>query len=460
MRTQLPTPVQAFTHPRLLARLAAAASLAAVAGCTDSPPLTTATAPVAAASRGVTPAYAIRDLQGDLGAAGFVGVFGVFDVNNAGDVAGSAVTTAGGQHAFRWSQGQALDIGTLGGFDPMLNSQAAGRTGGRVLSILSDITTLDPLQEDFCGLGSTFICRAALWRDGVMLPLPTLGGNNAAALTMNATGQLVGLAEDGVLDNSCIAPQQSHFQAASWENGAIRKLDPLPGDEVAMALRNNDNDQIVGTSGLCSNTFYGGFGIGAHAVLWDHGSPVALGSLGGAGGSLAAGINNRGDVIGASSAADGTLHPFLWTKASGMRDLGLLSADPADAANTPFQVNNRGQMVGSSCDATLTFCRGYLWQDGAFQDINDLIPASANLYVIVPLAINDAGQIAGLALDLTTFDLRAFVATPSGNVVGGAHRAPAAGSVPLPATARARLRRQLGRRSSVGITRPVAPSAP
>jgi probable HAF family extracellular repeat protein len=215
---------------------------------------------------------------------------------------------------------------------------------------------------------------------------------------------------------------------------------------VAMALRNNDNDQIVGTSGLCSNTFYGGFGIGAHAVMWDHGSPVALGSLGGAGSNLAAGINNRGEVIGASSAEDGTLHPFLWTKASGMRDLGLLSADAADAANTPFQINNRGQMVGSSCDATLTFCRGYVWQDGTFQDINDLIPASANLYVIVPLAINDAGQIAGLALDLTTFELRAFVATPSGNAVGGAHRGPAAGSVPLPATARAQLRRQLGPR--------------
>ena len=41
---------------------------------------------------------------------------------------------------------------------------------------------------------------------------------------------------------------------------------------------------------------------------------------------LKSGINDRGDVVGTSEYTDGTVHPFLWTKATGMHDLGYAHA--------------------------------------------------------------------------------------------------------------------------------------
>lgn len=351
--------------------------------------------------------YTITDL-GTLG-----GTFSIaFDIDNAGRVAGAADVPSGHQHAFLWDRSHMTDLGTLGG----LNSQAGGRAGREEWAILSETATNDPLAENFCGFGTPLICRAGVWRNGVMSMLPTLGGNNAAALTLNSQGQMVGLAEDGVLDKTCISPQKSHFQAVTWEGDQIRKLPPLRGDQVGMALRNNDKDQVVGTSGLCSNTIFGGFGLGPHAVLWDHGAPIYLGNLGDPHTGVAAAINNRGEVFGAAGFPDASLHPFRWTRETGIQDLGLMTSEPADAANTPFDVNDSGEMVGSSCDASLAVCRGYIWQNHVFTDLNTLLPANSPLYVLQPFAINAAGQIAGLALDTNTLEPHAFLATPaSGN---------------------------------------------
>ncbi len=388
---------------RLPLALAVAGLLAA---CSEPPTLPSATAATAASAR-AQPLYDIVDL-GTLG-----GSFSIaFDVSDAGEVTGAANVTGEFQHGFRWVRGQMMDVGTLEGLGTGLNAQAAGRAGSEVVSILSEVSTPDPLGENFCGFGTGLLCRAGVWRKGVMTPLPGLGGNNAAALTMNSQGQIVGLAEDGVLDGTCMAPQQSHFQAVTWEHGHIRVLPPLPGDEVAMAVRNNDNGQVVGTSGLCSNTTFGGTGLGAHAVLWDHGTPIDLGNLGDPNSGFAAVVNNKGEVFGAAGLLDGTLHPFRWTKQTGIQDLGLMSPDALDRQNTPFNANDRGQMVGASCDVAFELCRGYIWQDDVFTDINSLLPPDGMLYVIAPLAINQEGQIAGLALDLNTFEAHAFLATP------------------------------------------------
>lgn len=122
-----------------------------------------------------------------------------------------------------------------------------------------------------------------------------------------------------------------------------------------------------------------------------------------------------------------------------------MSTDPTDASNTPFQINDRGQMVGASCDATLSTCRGYLWQNHEYADINALLPADAPMYVILPLVINESGQIAGLAVVKSTGEAHAFLATPtSGSAAASAHAVTRV--APLAESVRALLRRKLGRR--------------
>jgi probable HAF family extracellular repeat protein len=347
----------------------------------------------------------------DLGTLG--GEFSIaFDIDNAGRVTGSAGLAGGTHHAFLWDRSKMTDLGTLGGLD----SGAGGKAGRTEFSVVSETADADPLAENFCGFNTGLICRAAMWRNGrISPPLATLGGNNGAAFTLNSQGQLVGVAEDGVKDSSCIHPQQGHFQAVTWVGGLIQRLAPLPGDQVGIALRNNDHGQVVGTSGLCSNTIYGGFGLGPHAVLWDHGKPTRVDDQNNDLGvvAVAAAINNRTEVFGGALYPDGKTHAFRWTPSTGPQDLGILSSDPADAANTPFDVNDSGQMVGASCDTKMSFCRGYVWQNGSYTDINTLIPADAHLHVLLPLSINAAGQIVGLALDTNTFAAHAFLATPN-----------------------------------------------
>jgi probable HAF family extracellular repeat protein len=377
--------------------------------------------------------YTIKDL-GTLGGNSSV----AYDVNNAGRVAGGAAVAGGYQHAFQWEQGPLKDLGTLGG----LNSAAAGRAGRDELAVISETADIDPLAQDFCGFHTSSVCRAAVWRNGVLSPLPGLGGVNSATLTSNTQGVAIGLAEDGIHDESCMAPQKTHFQAAIWENGQIRVLPALPGDEVGMALRANERSQVVGTSGLCSNTIFGGLGLGPHAVLWDHGVPTNLGNLGDPTNAVAAAINNRGEVFGGAGAPDGSLHGFRWTKATGIQDIGRLSSDPADVLNLPFTVNDSGEMVGSSCDSSFVYCRGYIWRDGQYTDLNTVLPADSSLYVLLPFGINEAGQITGLALDTNTFETHAFLMTPIfGNGASGARTA--SRPIPMPQSARKALQNRL-----------------
>ncbi|HEX5386738.1 MAG TPA: hypothetical protein VFW66_08575 [Gemmatimonadales bacterium] len=429
--------------PRQWAQVAALMAAAALSmACTDAPsspaaaPLITPSASRSGARPTEPSHYTITDL-GTLG-----GSFSIaYDINDAGRVSGAATVPGELQHAVYWADGKITDVGTLGG----PNSEAAGRSERAELAILSDTRERDPLEENFCGLGTGLVCGAAVWSHGTLTALPTLGGINAAAFMDNTAGMIVGVAEDGTRDATCIPPQKSHFQAVAWYRGTIHELPPLPSDEVGIALRLNDRGQAVGTSGLCSNTTYGGFALGPHAVLWDHGTPINVGDLGGGGVAVAADVNNRGEVVGSASVSAGGLHPFLWTRATGIRDLGVMSSDPADVANTPFEINDRGQMVGASCDATLAVCRGYLWEHGVMTDINDLLPADSPLYVMLPFALNDRGQIAGLALVTSTGEVHAFLATPAPDASAGqiAHASRRAkGRVHLPE----HVREMLGRR--------------
>jgi probable HAF family extracellular repeat protein len=144
-------------------------------------------------------------------------------------------------------------------------------------------------------------------------------------------------------------------------------------------------------------------------VLWESdGSPKDLGGFGGPV-SVAAGINMRGEVVGgAISSKDGNLHAFLWTRDTGIQDLGLFGSDSVTA---PTWIDNRGEAVGGSCPGPMGNCRAFLWKDNTFVDLNTLLPKDTPLYLLFAYSINDSGQIVGQAMTKSG-ELHAFLATP------------------------------------------------
>lgn len=361
--------------------------------------------------------YTVIDL-GTLPGGSFSQAYGL---NNQGHVGGDSATAAGAIHATLWTKEDGMrDLGTLGG----PNSSGGGPNHRDDVPVLAEVGTLDPNGENFCGFGTGYSCLGAVWRDGVMIALPTLGGNNGSALSINHKGQTAGLSENSVYDPSCstATPNQVlDYEATIWDaDGSIHGLAPLPGDSVGFALSINNQGEAVGSTGLCSNTPLLPLQAGPHAVLWERdGKPINLGSLGGSILNTAASINDRGEVVGGSNlSGNQTIHTFLWTKNHGMTDLGTVGADLASLPGGMGAINNRGQIVGESCDVdpltaqTPPNCRAYLWQKGQMKDLNALIPAASPLYLIFGFGINDSGEIAGFAVVKTTGAVHAFLAVP------------------------------------------------
>ena len=350
-----------------------------------------------------------------------------FGLSRSGHVGGFAATADGNLHAFLWTRHKGLqDLGTLGGS----NSFAGGPNDKDEVPLAAETSATDPNFESFCGFPTGHICLAAVWRHGVMIPLPNLKrdgftGNNGQAVGINNRSQLVGFAETGVLDPTCstATPHQSErFAAVLWDTeGKAHELRPLEGDTVSFGLTINNLGQAAGSSGTCATTPLLPLEIGPHAVLWERdGTPIDLGSLSaGTTFNTAASLNDLGQVVGgASTAGNQSIHTYLWITGSGMRDLGTLGNDVASIPGGMGGINNRGQVVGQSCDAnpltaqTPPNCRAYLWEAGKMSDLNSLVPRDSPLQLVFGFGINDAGEIAGYGIEKGTGDIHGFLLIP------------------------------------------------
>jgi probable HAF family extracellular repeat protein len=153
-------------------------------------------------------------------------------------------------------------------------------------------------------------------------------------------------------------------------------------DFLSSAASINERGQVVGYS--CG-------GYGCHAVLWEDGKIIDLGTLPGGDFAFATAINNRGQVVGYSSTvASGTNHAFLWEDGK-MTDLGTLPGANPDAfiGGRASDINNRGQVAGFS--SVPNGEHAFLWEDGKMTDLRTL-PGAVNSSAS---GINSRGQIVG-----------------------------------------------------------------
>lgn len=283
------------------------------------------------------------------------------------------------RHATLWLDGEPFDLGTLGGPNSSVAWPVKNNRG--LIVGISQTATPEPLGENWScaaffpgATGTGFTCLGFVWEKGTMRALPTLGGNNGFAAGANNRGQVVGWAENTVQDPACVAPQVLQFRPVVWGPGKnqIRELPPLPGDTSGAATAINDRGQVVGISGVCDQAV--GRFTAAHAVLWDRGRVIDLGNLEAMMWNTPTAINQHGDIAGfASLPGDDPDNPplraFLWTRRGGIQNLGTLPGDVSSQANG---INERGQVVGVSCDAGGS-CRGFLWEDGVMRDLNTLV---------------------------------------------------------------------------------------
>jgi probable HAF family extracellular repeat protein len=329
---------------------------------------------------------------------------GPYIIRNDGLISGAAATPDGSSmHAVLWYKGRKIDIGKPGLGGP--NSAAFGVN--EFGQTVGQAETSRPNAEDFCGFNaygfaSSTACRPFLWQDGVMTKLPTLGGHNGFANSINNRGVVAGIAETDATDPTPGCPVHQ-FEPVVWERGRIHSLPPYSGDSDGVAAQVNDKGQVVGASGTCGsfNPNTGLYLVENHALLWENGVATDLGNLGGEGGlagNHACALNNHGQVVGHSDLPnDASFHGFLWTRETGMKDLGTLSGDFASLA---LGINDGGVVVGASIGPAFSTFRAVLWEKGTVTDLNTLVDANPkNLYLVQGESINSRGEIIGLAVD-------------------------------------------------------------
>lgn len=265
------------------------------------------------------------------------------------------------------------------------------------------VETMGISSSDQLALNAWFTGQGASYRRAYtaqpLQPFPTASQpaqttffNALHPLTGHAVGYDEALGGAFVTDGTTVTPIAAQ-PGKSYENN---------GPSQATAL--NLHDQVAGWMrpspgpGATNDT-------PAHAFFWDRGVLKDLGAQG-ACDSLAMGINDAGLVVGVLDVGDGCSQSEVFTWDGQMHVLGC----PAGAVSCwAFALDAQGSIVGNALTDALSPERGFLYRDGQFRWLDELVDAKG-WTLNYPRGINAAGQIAGWGtLNGAT---HAFVLTP------------------------------------------------
>jgi probable HAF family extracellular repeat protein len=316
------------------------------------------------------------------------------------------------------------DLGTLGGANSFgLDLNASGQVTGlssfgsgdsAVRPFLWSAGVMTPLATPAVGggfanainsagqvAGYSFGAGGALsgarWTGAAVTPLNTLGGAQGVAFGINDRGQIVGFSDLA----------GGGFRATRWDGSTAIDLGTLGRVDLSVAADINNAGQIAGWSAIGDSAD----AIVIHAVRWQGTTPQDLGSLGGANrSSNGFGINDAGQVVGISQLAEGSFsHATRWDGSTAI-DLGTLGGSSSFAAD----INNLGQTVGwsqlAAANGAAVEQRATLWNGTTPVDLNTLVDAPGWL-LTEATAINDSGWITGSALHLASGNTRGYLLT-------------------------------------------------
>ena len=230
---------------------------------------------------------------------------------------------------------------------------------------------------------------AALWRDGEITEL-ALDGPNSNVLWPGVTesGIVAGFAEIAALDTlgeawSCSAflpTVTGHLcRGFVYDHGVVAALPTLGGDN-GFAAGVNNRGQVVGwaETPVVDPTCNAPQVLQFRAVLWEprKGTKTELPPLPGDSTSAATAINDSGVAVGISGECDVAVgqrsaqHSVLWYQGQ-VTEIGDLGGD---MWHTPMDINEQGDVVGFSNPATvpgITFApHGFLWtKSGGIVDL-------------------------------------------------------------------------------------------
>jgi probable HAF family extracellular repeat protein len=276
--------------------------------------------------------------------------------------------------------------------------------------------------------------HAALWSNGSLIDMGTLGGPNSSVTwnVKNTQGVLVGISQTADPEPlreiwSSFAFYSGPFRAGYinlgfvWQNGQMRGLPNFPGGNNGFTTGANNQGQVVGwaENGVHDAACVSPQVLQFRPAMWTLGPPDQIQDLpliAGDSSGAATAINDNGQIVGISGICDQAVgrhtarHAVLWEN-GGVTD--IYPNPPAPWWNTPTAINQRGDIVGFAGDPAFVdgdILHAFMWtREDGIRQLKPLPRRTPPHVDSEAYGINEARQVAGVSCDADFVDCRAVI---------------------------------------------------